>query len=1434
MPARRVPTSALPGRSLRALARVSARVCAPISAHTFARTSTAMFFAMLALLWTTACAGGADSVAGSGGGGGGSTGGAPARLDLSTSAVSLGAIGASEQINATVRNASGAAISGASVNWSSADITVADVAGAGTTAVITARAPGRTTIRAQIAGFVQDIAVQVLAVRGLSVTPVTGSLRAGDQITLVAALDADQGTVPDVRWASDNPGVATVSSSGVVTGVGPGSAVVRATAVADARISASALLTIMPARSVRIVGAPAMLWMGDEATLNSSVDVDSTQSRDVVWSSSQPTVASISDAGVVTAITTGTTTLRLTSAIDPRLQDSVRLEVRPARTVTVTPASATLGAGETRTLSARVVIEAGLSTAVTWRSDNPAIAMVAQNGMVTGVSQGSTTITAVSVADTTRRGSAMIDIVPVVRDLDLTPSAVSMFLEDTRQLTATVSADAGASRAVIWRSSNGAVASVSETGLVTANTVGTAIITAIAEADTTRRATSLVTVRYAPVVTVSPSSVFLTIGQTRQATVTVKADAGVSTAVTWQSANTAVATVSPAGLISAVGFGNTTITATSVADTSRSATITVEVTPTVRGVTITPAALTVAPGESRPLVGAVTGDPGVSATLIWRSSNASIASVSATGIVTGGTQGSATITALAAADTTKRATAAVTVRNAPLVTITPASASLTLGEQRTFSASVSAESGQSTAVTWRSGDATIVTVSPTGVVTAVGFGTTTVTAVAVADTTRQASVAVTVAPAIQSVSVTPSTATIGVGQTVQLTPAVVTQGSLSAAVSYRSSNPSVASVNFAGLVTGLGTGNATITVLSTVDTTKRATAAITISASPPPPTQLVTSWSSTRLGGALHEDVVALDAVDASTIFAVNSLGNVYRYNGSTWSLSATGASYNTRFVAVAATSGSHAIAVGTNGVIVRFNGSSWSTMSSGTAQTLYGVYLENSSVGFVVGANGTALRYNGSSWSTTSTGTSEALSGVWSTGGVAFAVGTSGTVLRYSGSSWSAQSSGTTETLYSVAGTSANDVVVVGTFGTVLRYNGSQWTRVSTGSLIADLFGVAGSSANGGRMVIASDDGALALNGSTLSTLSTPYAPRLFAVAMDGSGNVVVGGQRGVVMRTPSTSWETLNAAPDLIDAWTTGSTNSWAVGEFGFIYRWNGSTWSRQTTPTTSTLNTVWGSSASDAFAGGDHGTMLRWNGSSWSAMSFPSSGSVYGIWGSSASNVFAVTSTGQVLRYNGSGWSVVATASGALWSVFGSSASDVYVSGENGVVMRFNGTSWSSMNTPASGTIAGIWAGSASNLVAVGASSAGTTGLAYSSSGSSWSSVSTGTSRVLTSVWGQSAGDLYVTGEAGTILRFNGTSWSSMSSGTTDLLWAVTGSPSGTGGAFAVGYNSTLVTGTGSGSLLAAARSQGTISLEPAPGARTARGALPTGKQRQARKR
>jgi hypothetical protein len=598
---------------------------------------------------------------------------------------------------------------------------------------------------------------------------------------------------------------------------------------------------------------------------------------------------------------------------------------------------------------------------------------------------------------------------------------------------------------------------------------------------------------------------------------------------------------------------------------------------------------------------------------------------------------------------------------------------------------------------------------------------------------------------------------------------------------------------------------------------------------------LAVSWSTSRLGGALYEDVVSLSAVDASTAYAVNSVGNVYRYSGSTWTLAASGSSYGTQFLSVSAVSGA-AVAVGTNGVIVRFNGSSWSAMSSGTTATLNSVWMESSSSAFAVGTGGTAVRYNGSTWTSSSTGSTQTLNAVWSSGGTAVAVGTGGEIMRYSGS-WSRQTSGTTETLYGVYGTSTSSVVAVGTFGTVLRYAGSSWSKIPAGSVSADLYGVT-TDAGSGRSYIASDVGLLQLDGSSLSTANTPYAPRLFAASMDNNSGVWTSGQRGSVMRLGG-SWQTLNLAPDLIDVWTTSRSDAWAVGEFGFTYRWNGIQWTRIATPTTSTLNTVW-SSGSTAFAGGDNGTMLRWNGSAWSAMSFPSSANVYGLWGTSSTNVYAVTSAGQVIRYDGSSWTQVATSGVALWAIHGSSATDIVTTGESGVALRYNGTQWIPVNAATTGTLAGVWADGTMYL-SVGANSPGTAGIAFSSLGSTWSPVSVGTTPVLTSLWGPTRSDLYATGDQGTILRYNGSGWTTMSTGTTDLFWSVSGASDGTGG-FAVGYNSTLATAT-SGSSVVAMRvagisggtSTGTVgSLEPRTGAKLFRGALPTGKARELRKR
>ena len=135
----------------------------------------------------------------------------------------------------------------------------------------------------------------------------------------------------------------------------------------------------------------------------------------------------------------------------------------------------------------------------------------------------------------------------------------------TLQLTATVTPDNATNKSVTWTSSNTAVATVSSTGLVTAVANGTATITATTADGSNKTATCTVTVNIpVPVtgITLNKTTATLTSkGPTLQLSATVTPSNATNKSVTWTSSNTAVATVSNIGLVTAVGAGTATITA---------------------------------------------------------------------------------------------------------------------------------------------------------------------------------------------------------------------------------------------------------------------------------------------------------------------------------------------------------------------------------------------------------------------------------------------------------------------------------------------------------------------------------------------------------------------------------------------------------------------------------------------------------------------------------------------------------------------------------------------------------------------------------------------------------------------------------------------------------------------------------------------------------
>ena len=258
-------------------------------------------------------------------------------------------------------------------------------------------------------------------------------------------------------------------------------------------------------------------------------------------------------------------------------------------------------------------------------------------------------------------GGAPIGTTVSVTGVSLAPTTVSISVGATSQLTATIAPSNATNTAVTYASSNTAIATVSASGLVTAVAPGTATIT-VTTADGAKTATCAVTVTSIAVtgVSLSPTTLSIAIGATSQLTATVAPSNATNKTVTYTSSNTAIATVSASGLVTAIATGTATITVKTT-DGAKTATCAVTVTPiAVTGVSLSPTTVSIAIGATSQLAATVAPSNATNKAVSYASSNTAVATVSASGLVTGVTAGTATIT-VTTTDGAKTATCAVTV-----------------------------------------------------------------------------------------------------------------------------------------------------------------------------------------------------------------------------------------------------------------------------------------------------------------------------------------------------------------------------------------------------------------------------------------------------------------------------------------------------------------------------------------------------------------------------------------------------------------------------------------------------------------------------------------------------------------------------------------------------------------------------------------------------
>ena len=243
---------------------------------------------------------------------------------------------------------------------------------------------------------------------------------------------------------------------------------------------------------------------GQTAQLTATVQPGNADNQSVTWSSSDNNVVSVDATGKITANAKGSATITVTTADGGKTATCTVTVTEPAAPVAVTGVTlnknnTTIYTGRTETLTATIQPADATNKAVTWTSDNTGVATV-NNGVVTGVSIGSATITA-KTADGgfTATCTVTVEEAPIVHPTGVSISKTSINLQigGSETLTATVTPADANNKNVIWSTSDATVAAVDKNGKVTGIKAGNATITATTE-DGGKTATCSVTVTAGP------------------------------------------------------------------------------------------------------------------------------------------------------------------------------------------------------------------------------------------------------------------------------------------------------------------------------------------------------------------------------------------------------------------------------------------------------------------------------------------------------------------------------------------------------------------------------------------------------------------------------------------------------------------------------------------------------------------------------------------------------------------------------------------------------------------------------------------------------------------------------------------------------------------------------------------------------------------------
>ena len=447
-----------------------------------------------------------------------------------------------------------------SVTWMSSNPSVASVDNNG---VVTALSIGTVVITATTTdgGFTATSSIMVeeptpVAVTGVSVSPTTGSIIIGGLINMTATVFPADATDPSVIWSSSDNAIATVTQTGVLTGIALGAAEITATTT-DGNFTSSIVINVEEAPEGDLPWVENFDELANGLVADNGITAWTTTSDFGAWE-----------------VSNGKLELKAGPSGSLAFFNSEVLDISNYSGVSISVEASDLNQDNKENndyLKLYYVLDGGQQVAF-----GEVINDVGQQTFTINNLNGSSLQLILETKVSVDTETYIIDSITIdgtsnlpvfVTGVSVNPPSATAILGGTSvNLTATVLPLDADDPSVTWMSSNPSVASVDNNGVVTALSIGTVVITATTTDGGFTATSSIMVEEPTPVavtgVSVSPTTGSIIIGGLINMTATVFPADATDPSVIWSSSDNAIATVTQTGVLTGIALGAAEITAT--------------------------------------------------------------------------------------------------------------------------------------------------------------------------------------------------------------------------------------------------------------------------------------------------------------------------------------------------------------------------------------------------------------------------------------------------------------------------------------------------------------------------------------------------------------------------------------------------------------------------------------------------------------------------------------------------------------------------------------------------------------------------------------------------------------------------------------------------------------------------------------------------------